>query len=95
MPNRAARMITTRLKPSMCPACGHELDAATSVFDKVRPTPGDVTVCINCAALLQFTDDLSFKLANTHELTLTVLDQLAEIQAAVRKMHCTKGPQSA
>lgn len=88
-------VVTTHIKPSPCPACGHVMDAATAVFDDVTPKPGDATVCINCAALLQFADDLSYKPANTHELPLDALEQLADVQAAVRKMHRAKGPQSA
>jgi hypothetical protein len=84
-------IVTTRLKPVSCPTCRYEMDAATAVFAAVRPKPGDVTVCINCAALLQFANDMSLILANTHELTLDVLDQLAEAQAAVKKMHREQG----
>jgi hypothetical protein len=62
------------------------LDAATAAFKDVRPKPGDVTVCIKCAALLQFTDDLRYAPADTQRLALETLEQLAEVQAAVRMM---------
>ena len=37
-----------------CPACGHVVDAASSLTDAETPQPaaGDVTVCLYCAAIL-------------------------------------------
>jgi hypothetical protein len=78
---------TTQLKATPCPECRYKLDAATAAFSHAKPGPGDVTVCINCAALLEFTDELGLKACNTHALPLDALEQLAEVQAAVRKMH--------
>lgn len=88
---RGYLLVTTRLKPGWCPVCRYEMDAATGVFEAVRPKPGDVTVCINCAALLQFAHDMSFMVADTHELPLETLEQLAEAQAMVKKMHRERG----
>lgn len=80
-------VVTTRLKPSPCPNCGYAMDAVTAAFEDVRPKPGDVTVCIKCAALLEFTDDMRYAPANTRRLALETLEQLAQVQAAVRMMH--------
>lgn len=71
-------MTTTRLAPSHCPRCGKNLDAATAPFAPVRPQPGDVTVCFYCATVLEFTEDMGFKLANISALPLEVLAQVAE-----------------
>jgi hypothetical protein len=79
-------VVTTRLKPCPCPNCGYGLDAATAAFEDVRPKPGDLTVCIKCAALLEFTDGMGYAPANTLQLSLDTLEQLAEVQAAARKM---------
>ena len=38
-----------------CPGCGTALDGATAVdLSGVMPTPGDLTVCLYCAAPLEF-----------------------------------------
>jgi hypothetical protein len=39
-----------------CPTCEECIDAATVMFaaPDIRPDVGDVTVCINCAAVLVF-----------------------------------------
>lgn len=42
---------------SQCPCCRHELGMSTYVGgkrDHAPPKPGDLTVCLYCAALLQF-----------------------------------------
>jgi hypothetical protein len=40
-----------------CPACGRTLDGALAMaHDGGGPKPGDVTVCIDCESLLEFTD---------------------------------------
>lgn len=85
MPKRG--MVTTHLKLSPCPNCGYGMDAATAAFEDVRPEPGDLSVCIKCAALLEFTHDMKFAPADTRRLSLDTLEQLAQVQAAVRMMH--------
>ncbi|MCP4900180.1 MAG: hypothetical protein GY906_24680 [bacterium] len=42
------------ITPTNCPHCKHHLDAATNLQSEERPAPGDMTVCINCAAILRF-----------------------------------------
>lgn len=49
------------LPTQLCPACGEALDAATNVTGTLQPEPGDVTVCIGCAAVLRFSADLKLK----------------------------------
>ena len=52
--------MTTRIKASYCPACNHKLDAATHPSDpRAKPVEDDITICINCAEILQF--DLNIK----------------------------------
>ena len=38
-----------------CPRCGRRIDEATEARgEEVRPLPGDLALCIGCAAPLQF-----------------------------------------
>ncbi len=58
---------------SPCPACGSPNDAATSCDEtdpeqKVRPMPGDVSVCIRCASIMVFQPDLTLKVVALDEL---------------------------
>ena len=54
-----------RVKTSPCPSCRYELDAATKVSgDHGGPDPGDLTVCLNCGTILQFTPILGLEKAS-------------------------------
>jgi hypothetical protein len=47
-----------------CPTCGTKVNDATVVFhgaSKASPAPGDVTVCIYCAAVSIFDDELCLR----------------------------------
>lgn len=54
---------------SRCPSCGHRLDAASHPRDEnVRPRPGDLSVCIQCAELLRFTEGMAVVRLSAQEL---------------------------
>lgn len=56
---------------SSCTSCGYKMDAATSAQnDGAIPTPGDVTVCINCGAMNEYADDMQLKSLTASELEL-------------------------
>ncbi len=45
-----------------CPSCGHRFDRATCVVEEgAAPSPGDCTICIECAQALVFNDDLTVR----------------------------------
>lgn len=60
-------MTTTRYRAQPCPACGHKLDAASSVDHDARPRRGDISVCIMCASVLIFERKGRLRLATKHE----------------------------
>ena len=69
-------------KPCLCPNCGNFLDAATQIGGDAKPDPGDISVCIECAAILQFGDDLALTIFPEDELkTLPKNIQAMLIQA--------------
>ena len=48
-----------RTPETRCPGCGYPLDAASGLSpDDARPTPGDYTVCAECARVLIFNAEL-------------------------------------
>jgi hypothetical protein len=57
------------LPASECPACGYVVDAATCITEPgARPSAGDISVCLDCAALLVFGgDDLQVRLMTKAE----------------------------
>lgn len=48
---------STDIPESRCPFCGYRSEAASAPGDK-SPEPGHVAVCISCASVLVFNDDL-------------------------------------
>jgi hypothetical protein len=40
--------------PSKCPACGYLTDTAGGVTSQNAPGVGDLSVCLNCGAFMQF-----------------------------------------
>jgi len=49
-------MKTFAMPGRFCLRCGYSVDAASNLFGKGRPDPGDVTICLSCGGLLQFTE---------------------------------------
>jgi hypothetical protein len=74
----------TKLTPAACPTCGKVLDSAMCLTTENTPSPGDLSVCIQCLALLQFTENLGLDLCD--EATLDdpeALAEVAKIRAAI------------
>ena len=53
-------MKTTVIPGQVCASCGYQSDAATSMTGQRSPKSGDVSICINCAAINVF--DIQLKL---------------------------------
>lgn len=78
------------LPTSKCPECHYEMDAGTVCDEKAekntRPKPGDVSVCIKCGAIMEYSGDMMLK-----ALDLDLLDdddtkfQLRRLQQHIRK----------
>lgn len=54
-------MTVTRLPTTVCPECADPLDAASAAEGDHVPTPGDVSICLNCAWVGIFTDELTLR----------------------------------
>ena len=76
---------------STCPTCKYETDMATSPFhDKAQPDAGDLSVCIGCGALGQFTHDLTLIAFPPEDFSLLPIEMRKEIwrvQKAISQMH--------
>lgn len=58
------------MAPCLCPACGYASDVASNLpgGGHAEPRPGDLSICLNCAALSAFRLDLSLRLLSQREL---------------------------
>lgn len=56
-------MPTIKTGYNTCPCCNSVVDSAATVNDNADiPKPKDLTICVYCAAVLQFTDDMDLML---------------------------------
>lgn len=58
-----------QLPRSACPMCRYEMDSAIGLTGKPEPDAGDLSLCINCGAILQFNEILVLKLMPPERLT--------------------------
>jgi hypothetical protein len=57
------------ITPSPCPSCGQPLNAAVAPdTPEARPQPGDLSMCLCCAAFVFFNDDMTLRAATDEEL---------------------------
>lgn len=84
---------TVRMEMQQCPACKHGLDANTSwqgeSGDQVVVRPGDLTVCMYCAALLEFDHRLRLRRLNPRTLASmspTMQRKLEVLRSVVRSL---------
>ena len=84
------------IPPSPCPFCGHVTNAATGFRDEVDNTPptaeDSVTVCIECASILFYAEDLTLRAPSTEELAALkqqengIYEMLLRAQRVVRAL---------
>jgi len=55
-----------RLPPVLSPCCGHIVDTVSGLDHDAAPAPGDLTICINCGAILCFIDPIVGRLRVAH-----------------------------
>jgi len=73
-----------QIKKNICTICGHDLDGATQINGNNMPKPGDVSICVGCANIAIFDDDLKLRQPNLDEERELLKDQvIAEAQANV------------
>ncbi len=84
---RIGNLRDTRTPECRCPWCGYIIDGAMAADPKrpdAVPTPGSISICISCAQILVFTDDLTLRASMPGEVTMT--PALRRAQEAVRKL---------
>ena len=77
-----------------CPSCGYTIEEHTSLDNtSAKPRPNNLTLCFNCAIVLQFDENLKVKLppieligSLDEETTL----QISKVQDAILRMRGKK-----
>ena len=70
-------IVTSDTPPSRCQLCFSEFNCATNIDGVPHPQPGDLTVCINCGALMIYKPDYRLRLATDEEIA-TMTDHARE-----------------
>lgn len=60
---------------SVCPECGKQMDCATGLNTASCPSAGDFSICIGCAAILVFKEDLTLRLPTDAECLVAAQDK--------------------
>lgn len=77
-----------RMPLSKCSECGWELNGATETLaEGQKPRPGNLAVCINCAAVLCFDDELQLRASTLAERS----EGGPELEQAVRVVLAING----
>jgi len=83
-------MNSFHVKAQLCPKCGYLLDACTAVDGTKGPKPGDVTVCIGCAQVLEYLDGLDIAVMDKDELPEEVWGVIDRVVSAVLMVKATQ-----
>ena len=59
---------------NLCPKCGATLDAASGVSGALHPKPGDMSICLYCAAALVYEDAMTSRLMTAEEFMALPID---------------------
>lgn len=74
---------TFRVPDMRCPECKVQLGAATAMQHDARPKPGDLSVCIVCAATLRFDEAMGVRALSLTELAALPIGVIEELQKHV------------
>lgn len=69
--------------PANCPYCGRHHDLHSS-RENIKPTPGDISLCIGCSEIAVFTDDL--QLRKPTEAEVDIIDADEDLQHELSKL---------
>jgi hypothetical protein len=84
--------VTHRTTPTLCPTCGHKLDAATGLDHDHKPSPGDLSVCIQCGEILEFDEEIKLILISEgtiEKLDLETMEDLVRTRDAIKALRRT------
>jgi len=76
---------------SNCPQCNYFMDASTSIDgdENVKPSPGDISLCIKCGAMLDFDDDMKLQFLRQEkfeELDDETRSQILSARAVIKRI---------
>lgn len=78
-----------RIAASPCPQCFKLLDAVDTVGENAvvttPPKPGDFTICIACASVLRFDENMGLVLSTLNEVPIEIRARIAFVKMTVEE----------
>jgi hypothetical protein len=73
-----------RIDKQACPRCGYVMDsiAPSEGFD--MPMPGDITLCMKCAFVMQIDDTMHLVAADLSKLTVDQINDIIRVGRTIR-----------
>jgi hypothetical protein len=71
---------------AFCPSCFKLLNGVTNMEGQEKPKPGDCTVCMGCASVLRFTEDMQLEMSSLMEIPVEYRFNFAKMVAAVKQI---------
>lgn len=68
-----------------CPACGRRLSGNTGIGHDHQPKAGDVTVCIYCAQVHEYREDLSLRPIDLSDVDADIRSTVEDVVRAVHR----------
>jgi hypothetical protein len=76
---------STEIPATACPYCDYASDSAADLEGQETPSPEDFSICISCAQILIFADDLTLRKPTAdEEKSARQITDVRRYQAAVR-----------
>lgn len=71
-----------------CPYCSHKTDSAVNEFDEdIKPSPGDITLCIICGEISEFDSEMQLIKFNISKLDKEQMYDIRLKQLTIAKIH--------
>ena len=84
-------LVSGKIPQFTCVECGYRPDYADSAYGSALPEPGDVSLCMKCAHVTIFTEDMSVREPTTTELReITNAPHVQKVIAAIKAFRCQR-----
>lgn len=77
--------VDIQVPESICPFCFCILDTASNTYGTTAPEPGDHTLCIRCANVLRFDENLQLVAAKWDDIPVEYRSKFAVVKMAIEE----------
>jgi hypothetical protein len=89
---REPKMVDIQVPESVCPFCFILLDTVNNTDGGTAPDPGDFTVCLGCASVMRFDENLQLVAAKFEDIPIQDRAKFATLKMCVEEIKNKNGP---